>query len=416
MEEIPMHRVNVVVVAAIVAFGFLGGCAVPTSERSVTAFEGARLIVGDGRVIENGTVVVDGAKIAQVGGAADVRVPAGAKRVNLAGKTVMPMIIDTHVHLSETREALIRDLRTRAYYGVSAAMSMGTDGYALLDMRNETIPGAARFRSAGRGITMPEPGRTTVPYWVTTATEGRKAVEELAAHKVDIVKIWVDARDGKYKKLTPEIYGAIIAEAHKRGLRVAAHIFELEDAKGLIRAGLDAFAHGIRDRDIDDELVAMFKQRPNLVLTPNLPDRGVKVDLGWLRPGVPADEFKKLEAANTDRPKAQALFGIQARNLAKLNAAGVRITLGTDGNRPWGAHDEMQDMVLAGMTPMQVIVAATRNSAEFLRIADAGTLQAGKSADFIVLDANPLDDITNTRRIAAVILRGAAVDRAQPVR
>jgi imidazolonepropionase-like amidohydrolase len=263
---------------------------------------------------------------------------------------------------------------------------------------------------------MPEPGRSTVPYWITTEGEGRKAVEELATHKVDIVKIWVDTRDGKYQKLTPELYGAIIDEAHKRGLRVTAHLFDLEDAKGLIRAGVDALAHGVRDKDIDDELVTMFKQRPHLVLTPNLPDRGVKVDLSWLRAGLPADELAKLEAANTDRPQAQTFYGIQARNLAKLNAAGVRITLGTDGNRPWGPHEEMVDMVFAGMTPMQVIVAATRNGADFLRIADAGTLQAGKSADFIVLDANPLDDITNTRRISAVILRGTALDRAQPVR
>jgi imidazolonepropionase-like amidohydrolase len=411
-----MHRLIVAAVAAVITLGFVGGCAMPVSERSGTAYEGARLILGDGRVIENATLVVDGAKIAQVGAAADVRVPAGAKRVSLAGKTVIPMIVDTHVHLSDTRDALIRDLKMRAYYGVSAALSMGTDGYGLLDMRGETVPDGARFRSAGRGITMPEPGRTTVPYWITSAAEGRKAVEEIAAHKADIVKIWVDDRNGKYKKLTPEIYGAIIDEAHKRGLRVTAHIFNLEDAKGLIRAGVDVFAHGIRDKDIDDELVAMFKQRPNLVLTPNLPDRGVKVDLSWLRASLPAGEFQKFEAANTDRPKVQALFGIQARNLAKLNAAGVRITLGTDGNRPWAPHEEMVDMVAAGMTPMQVIVAATRNSAELLRLTDAGTLQAGKSADFIVLDANPLDDITNTRRISGVILRGAAVDRTQPVR
>ena len=172
-------------------------------------------------------------------------------------------------------------------------------------MRSETIPGAARFLSAGRGITMPEPGRITVPHWINTEAEGRKAVQELAARKVDIVKIWVDNRDGKYKKLTPEIYGAIIDEAHKRGLRVTAHIFDLEDAKGLMRAGIDAFAHGVRDKDIDDELVAMFKQRPNLILTPNLPDRGVKTDLSWLRAGLPAAEFEKLEAANTDRPQAQ---------------------------------------------------------------------------------------------------------------
>ena len=411
-----MCRVTVVAFAAIVTIGVLAGFASPASAQSVTAFEGARLIIGDGRVVENATLVVDGTKIAQAGGAADVRVPAGATRVSLAGKTVMPMLIDTHVHLSAARDAIVRDLRLRAYYGVSAALSLGTDSYEVLEMRSQTVPGAARFLSAGRGITMPEPGRTTVPYWISSEAEGRKAVEELAAHKVDIVKIWVDTRDGKYKKLTPELYGAIIDEAHKRGLRVTAHIFDLEDAKGLIRAGLDAFAHGVRDRDIDDELVAMFKQRPNLVLTPNLPDRGVKGDLGWLRAGLPADELAKLEAANTDRPEAQALYAIQARNLAKLNAAGVRITLGTDGNRPWGPHEEMLDMVLAGMTPMQVIVAATRNSAEFLRIADTGTLEAGKSADFIVLDANPLDDITNTRGISAVVLRGAAVDRAQPVR
>jgi imidazolonepropionase-like amidohydrolase len=411
-----MRRVNMIAVAAIVILDVLAGFAIPASAQSVTAFEGARLIVGDGRVIENATLVVDGAKITQVGGAADVRVPAGATRVNLAGKTVMPTIIDTHVHLSNTQDGILRDLRRRAYYGVSAALSMGTDGYEVLDLRNQTIPGAARFFSAGRGITMPEPGRTIAPQWVTSEAEGRKAVEQSAAHKVDIVKIWVDTRDGKYKKLTSEIYGAIIDEAHKRGLRVTAHIFDLEDAKGLIRAGVDALAHGVRDRDIDEELIAMFKQRPKLILTPNLPERGVKVDLSWLRPSLTPDEFAKLEAANTDRPVAQAFYKLQADNLAKLNAAGVRITLGTDGNRPWGPHEEMQDMVLAGMTPMQVIVAATRNSAEFLRIADAGTLQAGKSADFIVLDANPLDDITNTRRISTVILRGAAVDRAQPVR
>jgi imidazolonepropionase-like amidohydrolase len=367
-------------------------------------------------VIENGTLVVEGEKIVQAARAADVRVPDGAARVNLAGKTVMPMLIDTHVHLSTGRDALVRDLKTRAYYGVGAALSLGTDGYELLDVRGETIPGAARFLSAGRGITMQEPGRTTVPYWVSSAAEGRKAVEELAARKVDIVKIWVDTRDGKYKKLSPEIYGAIIDEAHKRGLRVTAHIFDLEDAKGLIRAGVDALAHGVRDRDIDDELVTMFKQHPNLVLTPNLPDRGVKVDLSWLKPSLPPNQFALLEQANTDRKIAQQFYGIQARNLAKLNAAGVRITLGTDGNRPWGPHDEMEDMVVAGMTPMQVIVAATRNSAEFLRLKDEGTLEVGKSADFIVLDANPLDDITNTRRISSVVLRGAAVDRSQPIR
>ena len=404
-----MRRVHVIVAAAL-----LVSIAAPATAQTAV-YENARLIVGDGSTIENGTLVVDGARIVQAGQAGSVQVPADARRINLAGKTVMPMIIDTHVHLSPTRERIVIDLKRRAYYGVSAVMSMGADLYDMLPIRNESIPGAARYMSAGRGITMPEPGRMTAPHWITSTDEARKAVRELAERKVDLVKIWVDDWRGKYGKLPPEIYGAIIEEAHKHGLRVAAHIFELQDAKGLIRANLDVFAHGIRDRDIDDELVAMFQARPNLVLIPNLPERGVKTDLSWMRAGTPAAEVDNLEKNNTDRPLVQQFFGIQARNLAKLSAAGVKITVGTDGNRPWGPHEEMEDMVAAGMTPMQVLVAATRNGAELLRLTDTGTLQTGKSADFIVLDANPVDDITNTRKISSVVLRGTAVDRSQMV-
>jgi len=391
-------------------------CSSPAPQQAgstATVFEGARLIVGDGQApIENATFVVDGNRFVQVGRTGDVEVPPGASRVDLTGKTVMPAIIDTHTHLSRERAPLVQDLRRRAYYGIGAAMSLGQDSGDLpFEIRAETIPDAARFRTAGRGITAPEPGRTDIPYWITSDAEARAAVQELAARKVDIVKIWVDDRDGKYAKLTPALYGAVIDEAHKNGLRVTAHLFTLEDGKGLLRAGLDAFAHGVRDRDIDDEFVTMIRARPNVILVPNLPDRGVAADLSWLSDTIPADELSKLQAAAIDRPDVQKVFGIQARNLARLSKEGVRIALGSDGNTPWAPHAEMADMVAAGMTPAEVIVAATRNSAELLALQDAGTVEPGKSADFIVLDANPLDDITNTRRISSVYLRGAAVNR-----
>jgi imidazolonepropionase-like amidohydrolase len=279
-------------------------------------------------------------------------------------------------------------------------------------MRSETIPGAGRYFSAGRGITRPEPGRPNVPYWINTEAEARNAVRELAMQKVDIVKIWVDDRNDMFPKLTPALYGAIIDEAHKNNLRVTAHIFELVDGKGLLRANVDAFAHSVRDRDVDDEWMTLVRQHPNLVVNPNLPDRGVKTDVSWLRAALPAAEYAEVEKENVDNPMAQRAHGIQARNLAKLSQAGVKIVVGTDGNTPWQTHVEMEDMQLAGMTPTQVIATATKNAAEFLKMTDAGTLEAGKSADLLVLDANPLDNITNTRRISSVYLRGTQVNRA----
>ena len=419
-----MHRPKKASPLLFLAVGLSGGltlvagCSAPSPTQepvasTATVFEGARVLVGDGALIEDGTFIVDEGRLVAVGRNGEVDVPAGAARVDLTGRTVMPAIIDTHTHLGTTREDLVEDLQRKAYYGVGVAMSLGQDGGDLaFQVRAETIPNAARFRTAGRGIARPEPGRNETPYWISTEEEARSAVQELAAREVDLVKIWVDDRNGQYDKLTPELYGAVIDEAHQHGLRVTAHVFTLEDAKGLLRAGIDACAHGIRDMDVDDEVIALFHEHPNVVLVPNLPGTGVAADLGWLSGTIPPDELEQLQERSVDRPAAQEAFGIQARNLARLSAEGVTVAFGTDGGAGWSPHAEMEDMVTAGMTPADVIVAATRTSAELLALDDVGTLEAGKTADFVVLEANPLDDITNTRRIVDVYLRGTAVDRA----
>ena len=403
-------------------------------------FEGARLISGDSSApIENSAFLIENNRISKVGRKGQVQAPAGATRIDLTGKTVMPGIVDAHSHPgytniranrtekeTYTRENLVDHMRRMAYYGIAATMSLGVDrGDIPFQVRANPTPGAALLFTSGPGIALPLMGpgaeyRKDAAYGVTNEAEARKVVQELASKKVDIVKFWVDDRNGAVKKLPPNIYRAIIDEAHKHNLRAIAHIFYLDDAKELMRAGVDGFAHGVRDKDIDDEFMAQLKQR-RVFFTPNLPDRPITADdLPLIAETLPAAQVQQLrsEIANRkaeDGADAIRLFKIQARNLKRINDAHVAtIGLGTDSGVSigWTVHTELADMVEAGMTPGEVITAATKTSAEIVKASSLGTIAAGKSADFVVLDANPLENIRNTRRIFKVYIRGNELDRA----
>jgi imidazolonepropionase-like amidohydrolase len=418
----------------------LAGCSSqPATEASATLLEGARLVNGDGSTTENSAILIEKEQITKVGRKGEIEAPAGAARVDLTGKTVIPALIDSHAHLgweivktgtigkdTYSKDNLIDHLKRAAYYGVAATQNLGIDpGETPYEVRASPVPGAALFRTAGRGMGMPDagPGQEywkPVAYGIRTGAEARAAVQELAAKKADIVKIWVDDRNGTVPKLTPALRRSVIDEAHKNNLRVAAHIYYLEDAKDLLRAGVDVFAHGVRDKDIDDEFLKLMKEHPNVVVIPNLPDNpSAPPDPAWLRETMPAAEVQKLADAQAKRTpeagqRARDFFGVQSRNLAKLNAAGAKIAFGTDSGVTvgWTVHTELADMVAAGMTPAQVLTAATKTSAELVRLDALGMIAAGKSADLIVLDGNPLDDITNTRKIARVYQRGKELDRA----
>jgi imidazolonepropionase-like amidohydrolase len=431
-----MRRAAVLLCVVAVAACSGGGPPQPSGE---VLFEGARLITGDrGAPIVQSAFLVSNGSIVAVGRKGELHATDGTTRVDLTGKTVMPALVDAHSHLGYTdvkgmttsaanftRENLVDHLRRYAYYGLAATLSMGVDrGELPYELRAQPVSGAALFLTAGRGLALPNAGpgaeyRRDAALGVSTDAEARAAVRELAAKKVDFVKIWVDDRDGTVPKLPVPIYRAIIEEAHSNDLRVVAHIFDLSDAKELLRSGLDGFAHGVRDADVDDEFMALITARPEVFVIPNLPERETGDDVAWLSDTVPVMELQRLREARAARTPAaanaaRALYEVQARNLAKLNAAGVKIAYGTDAGISvgWPAHAELADMVAAGMTPAEVLVAATRTSAGILRLDRLGTIAPGKSADFVVLDANPLDDITNTRRIADVYLRGARVDRA----
>ena len=381
----------------------------------------------------------------------------GAQEVNLTGKTVMPSLISAHAHVGTlkgttstaenyTRENILRQLKKYQDYGVGAVLAMGTDRPLIFNgLRDSTLAGllpGARLFSAGYGFNTPDPNPGS---WMNlllrpeSPEEVPAMLDKLVPLKPTVIKMWVDDHGGNAQKMKPEIYQAIIQEAHKRNMRVAAHLFYVEDARMLVEAGLDIIAHSIRDKEVDDDLLNKMKEK-NVIYIPTLSlDEYQFAYAGqpeWindeffkqsLEPGVfemitdPA--YAEKIKTSPDYERNMAAFQTASANLKKIVNAGITVALGTDSGafpvrtQGFTEHLEMELMVKAGLTPMQAIVLSTQNAAKALKVeTEYGTLARGKKADLIILSANPLDDIKNTRKIEAVWKDGKPVSKGPLVK
>lgn len=382
------------------------------------AFTGARIIDGTGKApVEKATLLIHNGRIAAIG--TSVKIPAGAERIDVAGKTIIPGLINGHGHVND-----LSQLGLYARYGVTSVFSLGGDHE--LELRDQTraeqqTPAVSRARLYIAG-----------PIPVSkTAEDARKAVDALAAAKTDIVKFRLDDNLGHGSKMPAVAYTAILDEAHKKGMRVAVHVVTLADAKAVLRLGADYIAHSVRDEEIDGETIALLKKN-NAFYTPTLL-REVSTFAYGDKPAFLSDPFLLKDGNKAEITKAQdpafqenmrndksgmwykEHLPVAMRNLKKVEDAGVPVVMGTDTGPPYRfqgyfEHLELEYMTKAGLTPMQALISATSTAARCLHAADQlGTLEAGKWADFVVLGANPLDDIRNTRKLEAVWIAGNRV-------
>jgi imidazolonepropionase-like amidohydrolase len=397
------------------------------------AFTGATVIDGTGKApIADGVVVVKDGRIVAVGPRRGIAIPAGATRIDVSGKTIVPGIVNAHGHLFfdarsavPARTQLADQLALYARYGVTTVYSLGDDGIETVRLRDElrrsAAPGTARLYVAGPVLNAKDPA------------EGRANVTANAARGVDIIKIRLEGPPDAPIR-TPAVYGAMIAQAHAEQRRIAVHMFTADETRGVVEAGADILAHSIRDRDADPALIAAIKSR-GVGYIPTL-TRDLSVFVYESTPAFVGDPFFTKEAAYRAplaqllTPEAQARVKASAsaqaikpalvqaeRNLKLLSDAGVPIAMGTDTGAPTGRwqgyfeHLELEMMVEAGLTPMQTLVAASGGAAQVMRIDEAvGTLRPGRFADLLVLGKNPLTDICNTRTLEQVWIGGRKLD------
>jgi imidazolonepropionase-like amidohydrolase len=407
------------------------------------------LIDGTGHSpLPSAAMIVDNGRIQWVGPASQLKSPSSGEVTDLGGKFVMPGIINLHGHIGNTidltqdakfftRENIEKNLRTYASYGVTTVLSMGTDQDLIFQIRDEQRAGRPKFTrvyTAGQGFIYKGGygGLAGVNEGITTVAEVQPAVAAQVKKNVDIIKLWMDDHLGTFKKMPYDIADAIIDAAHRDHLRVAAHIFYLQDAQHLVDHGVNGLAHSVRDKPVDRTLIESMKRHGTWQIAATL-SREASMFVYGQTPSFADDPFftrsvspKAIETlkspvyqakikSDPEFSRYKGFLETAEKNLKTLADAGIKYGFGTDAGPPgrfpgYFEHWEMELMVEAGLSPMQVITAATRNSAEFLHAQDLGTLEATKWADFIVLDKDPLADIKNTRPVRAVYIAGNKVN------
>ena len=421
-------RNPIFLIGFVVLFANCGG------DANVVAFVGARIIDGTGAgATDDAVIVVREGRIEAVGPTGSVDIPGGAERVDLTGRTIIPGLINAHGHVGDTRglesghysEAnVLRQLALYARYGITTINSLGGDGpegIRVRDAQNTPTLNRARLYAAGAVVTG------------VTPDAARQVVEENAAINVDFIKIRVDDNLGTTTKMTPDVFSAVIEAAHDRGIRVASHLYYLEDATALLRAGTDFVAHSVRDREVGPELIDLLIER-DVCYSPTL-TREISTfvyedvpeffeDPFFLKEADPADleALKQPERQQRVRESRSAqqykrALEVALRNLKLLVDGGATIAFGTDTGPParfqgYFEHMELALMADAGLSPMQILVSATRDAARCLGLDDVGTLERGKWADFVVLTEDPLADILNSRSIESVWIAGNRVPEA----
>ena len=425
------------------------------SSSDTTFYFGARVIPGDGgQIIEGATFIISNGKFTALGKKGEVVAPRGAGQVDLTGRTITPVMFNLQAQpgLSNgplygpknyNRESVMADLDRYAYYGILGVLSGGTDDNDLANqIRDDQKQGkanGARLYTAGRGLVAKGGGPSglgNIPIAVGSESDARKAVADQADKKVDAIKLWMDDGEGKGAKLKGDAYSAAIDEAHKHNLKVVAEVFDLADAKDLVKAGIDGFVTSIRDREVDDQLVSAMKEK-NVFLTPALTAAEAKFVyadkpnwLGeqtmrevypaqlsaYLMDSVTVNKFKRNENLAALRQE----YSIAAKNLKKLADGGVKIAVGTNSGSPdtYPGYFEAREMIAmadAGMQPADIIKAATSIPAAILGDNDHGVIAVGKAADFLAMPNSPLEKMSNIKDVGSLYLRGAEVERSSMI-